>query len=59
MNKEETITIPLTEDDGVCRIDCVMCHKPMPMPPYPVNFLICRECIHVLGEMIQEYKSSR
>jgi len=56
MNEEETITIPLNEDDGGCRIECVMCHKPMPMSPYPVNFLICRECIQVLGEMIRDYR---
>ena len=56
MNEEETITIPLTEDDGGFRIDCVMCDKPMPMPPYPVNFLICRECLQVLREMIRDYR---
>lgn len=56
MNKEETMIRPFTEDDGVCRADCVMCHKPIPVPPYPVNFLICRECVQVLGEMIRDYK---
>lgn len=58
MDNQYISTIPLAEE-GHTRVECIACHKPMCIPPHPVNFIICKECVNVLAEMIRDYKQRR